>query len=97
MPNTVTRAPRTSLRQRARSSAAMASALRPEPRWPNSSSITYIEPRLGALALRTSDWPEMPTVCATPAVSRASRSMRAITRRVRSTEAASGNCTLSSR
>ena len=36
------------------------------------SSMTYIEPRLGALAFRISDWPEMPTVCATPGVSRAS-------------------------
>ena len=32
----------------------------------NSSSMTYIEPRLGALAFKSSDWPEMPTVCSTP-------------------------------
>ena len=25
--------------------------------------MTYIEPRLGALAFRISDWPETPTVC----------------------------------
>ena len=34
-----------------------------------SSSMTYIEPRLGALAFKISDWPEMPTVCLTPGVS----------------------------
>ena len=28
--------------------------------------MTYIEPRLGALAFRISDWPETPTVCSTP-------------------------------
>ena len=34
-------------------------------------SMTYIEPRLGALAFRISDWPETPTVCyATPGVLR---------------------------
>ena len=59
--------------------------------------MTYIEPRFGALAFRISDWPEMPTVCSTPGVSRASVSMRAMTASVRSTEAESGNCTLSSR
>ncbi len=42
--------------------------------------MTYIEPRLGALAFRISDWPETPTVCATPGVSRASVSIRAMTR-----------------
>ena len=59
--------------------------------------MTYIEPRLGALAFKSSDWPETPTVCSTPGVSRASASMRAMTRCVRSTEAESGNCTLRSR
>ena len=33
--------------------------------------MTYIEPRFGALAPGISDWPEMPTVWATPGVSRA--------------------------
>ncbi len=70
----------------------------------NGLSMTYIEPRFGALALRISDTPLMPTVCATPGTpgkcSRsclspsASFSIRAITRCVRSTEAASGSWTL---
>ena len=48
----------------------MASARQVGPRRSaNSLSMTYIEPRLGALALRISDWPEMPTVWATPGVS----------------------------
>src|SRR5436190_320485 len=51
-------------------------------RWSNSFRMTYIDPRLGALAFRISDWPEMPTVCSTPSMARASASMRAITRRV---------------
>ena len=97
-PNAVTTAPRTSRRQRSRSRAAMASAVSSGPcRWSNSSSMTYIEPRLGALAFRISDWPEMPTVCSTPGVSRAIVSMRAMTCCVRSTEAESGSCTLRSR
>ncbi len=57
----------------------------------------YSEPRFGALALRSSDWPETPTVCATPGVSRARVSIRAMARCVRSTEAESGNWTLRSR
>ena len=53
--------------QRSRIVSAMASAVRPgRRRSENSLSMTYIEPRLGALAPRISDWPEMPTVCATP-------------------------------
>ena len=97
-PNAATTAPRTSRWQRFRSAAAMASAVSPGPRRsPNSFSMTYIEPRFGALAFRISDWPEMPTVCATPGVSRASASMWAMTFCVRSTEAESGSCTLRSR
>ena len=46
------------------------------------------------MAFRSSDWPETPTVCSTPGVSRASASIRAMTRWVRSTEAESGSCTL---
>ena len=34
--------------------------------WSNGLSMTYIEPRFGALALRISDWPEIPTVWWTP-------------------------------
>ena len=76
----------------------MASAVRPGPRRSsNAFSMTYIEPRFGALAFRISDWPEMPTVCATPGVSRAIFSIRAMTCCVRSTEAESGSCTLRSR
>ena len=57
----------------------MASAVSLGPRrWENSLSMTYNEPRLGALAFKSSDWPETPTVCSTPGVSRARASMRAI-------------------
>ena len=55
--------------------------------------MTYIEPRLGALAFRMSDCPEMPTVCATPASRGRFSRCRAMTLCVRSTEAESGNCT----
>ena len=97
-PNAGTIAPRTSRWQRSCRSAAMASAVRSGPcRSANGLSMTYIEPRLGALAFRISDWPETPTVCSTPGVSRAIVSMRAMRRCVRSTEAASGSCTLRSR
>ena len=45
----------------------MASAVSAAPRrWSKLFSMTYIEPRFGALAFRISDWPEMPTVCSTP-------------------------------
>ena len=37
--------------------------------------MTYTEPRLGALAFKISDWPEMPTVWSTPGVSWAIRSI----------------------
>ena len=47
--------------------AAMASADWSGPvRSANALSMTYIEPRFGALAFRISDWPEMPTVCVDP-------------------------------
>ena len=76
----------------------MASAVSLGPRrCENSLSMMYIEPRLGALAFKSSDWPETPTVCSTPGVVRANASIRAMTRCVRSTEAESGNCTLRSR
>ena len=65
-------------------------------RW-KSSSITYIAPKLGALAPSRIDWPAMATVFFTPGFLWASSSMRCITRSVRSTEAASGNCTFTSR
>ena len=67
-PKADTTAPRTSLlaalaqsprRWRRRSVRGRAAGRTP-------SSMTYIEPRFGALAFRSSDWPEMPTVCATP-------------------------------
>ena len=94
-PNVDTTASPTSSLQRSRSFSAMASALRSEPcRSSNGLSMTYIEPRLGALAFRIKERPEMPTVCSTPGVSRAIFSIWAITVSVRSTEAASGNCTL---
>ena len=64
----------------------------------NSSSITYIEPRFGALAFSSSDWPEMPTVWSTPGrVAGDVVRSGAITSWVRSTEAESGSCTLTSR
>lgn len=48
----------------------MASAVIPGPRrCEKPLSMTYIEPRFGALAVAISDWPEMPTVFSTPGVS----------------------------
>ena len=38
-------------------------------RWWKSSSITYMAPKFGALALSRIDWPAMATVCLTPGVS----------------------------
>ena len=97
-PNACTIAPRTAVRQRLTMAAPMAVAVRSRlSRSANGLSRTYREPRLGALAERISDWPETPTVCSTPGVSRAICSMRAMRRSVRSTEAASGNCTFRSR
>ena len=95
-PKARTDAPRTAVRQRASRSRATASPVSPG-RSENGFNITYIDPRFGAFAPSTSDCPEMPTVCATPGVSSAARSMRAINRPVRSTDAESGSCTLSSR
>ncbi len=66
-------------------------------------------PKFGALALSRIDWPEMPTVWATPGVGgrprfpftrfdpSAASSTTSIARCVRATEAASGSCTLTSR
>ena len=62
-----------------------------------SSSIRYSAPKLEALALSRIDWPEMATVCLTPGVFRAISSICCTTSLVRATEAASGNCTLTSR
>ena len=55
--------------------------------------MTYSDARFGAFAFRISDCPAMPTVCATPGVSCAAFSIRAIIRRVRSTDAESGSWT----
>ena len=59
--------------------------------------MTYIEPKFGALAFSRSDWPAMATVCLTPGDSRAISSICCMTSWVRSTEAASGSWTLTSR
>jgi len=63
----------------------------------NGFNITFSEPKLGALAPSSSDWPEMATVWPTPSVSRAIDSIRRTTACVRCTLAPSGNCTFSSR
>lgn len=78
-PKIVTRASRISVRQRSRSLSAMPLADSPGPfrSW-NSFSMTYIEPRFGALAFRIKDWPEMPTVALTPGISWAIVSSRAM-------------------
>ena len=66
-------------------------------RWWNSSSITYIAPKLGALALSRIDWPEIATVCLTPGDLRAISSTLRMTAWVFSTEVESGSWTLTSR
>ena len=60
-------------------------------------SMTYIAPKLGALAPNRIDWPAMATVCSTPGSWLAMSSMCRITCSVRSSEAASGSCTFTSR
>ncbi len=52
-----------------------------------------IEAKLGLLACRRNDNPEMATVCATPGVCRAISSIFATARLVRSSDAESGNWT----
>ena len=66
-------------------------------RWWKSSSITYIAPKLGALALSRIDWPAIATVCFTPGIFRRVSSTRLITFWVFSTEVESGIWTLTSR
>jgi hypothetical protein len=81
-----------------RSRAAMAS---PDSsaavRLSKSSSMTNMAPKLGALALSSSDWPATATVFLTPGVFRAICSIRRITRSVRCSEEESGSWTLTSR
>ena len=64
-----------------------------------SSSITYMAPKFGALALSRIDCPAMATVWLTPGcrLIRAISSMLLHDASVRSDEAASGSCTLTSR
>ena len=66
-------------------------------RWWKSSSITYIAPKLGALAFIRIDWPAIARVCETPGILPASRSTSAITFWVRSSDDESGSWTLTSR
>lgn len=63
----------------------------------NASSITYIDPKFGALALSRSDCPAMATVWATPGSPPVFSSTRFITSRVCSAEVESGSRTLTSR
>jgi len=62
-----------------------------------SSSITNIEPKFGAFAFNSSDWPATATVCLTPWVSSVIASICRMTRSVRCSDAESGSCTLTSR
>ena len=62
--------------------------------WAASLPAPRLKKRLGALAFRINDRPEMPTVCLTPGTSRATCSIWAMTFWVRSMEAESGSWTL---
>ena len=60
--------------------------------------MTYIAPKFGALAFSRIDWPAMATVCLTPGVLPAISSIVLHhLAAVRSSDAASGSCTLTSR